>query len=520
MFRYCACPGIGQGFPHAFPRLIGCGGGVAMCQTKAFTGATVSNRVERTEGDRFRDECGVFGVLDHPEAANLTYLGLYALQHRGQESAGIVSFDQERFHSRRNMGLVADIFQKKDFRRLAGRQAIGHVRYSTSGESGLRNCQPFAYEYAHGGIAMCHNGNITNAPRLRRELESRGSIFQSTSDTEVLIHLVALSKGETTEERLREAVGQLQGGFSLLVLTEDKLIGIRDRHGIRPLVLGQLDGVWVLASETCAFDLIGARYIRDVRPGEMVVIRESGLESHRLLEDASPRFCVFEYVYFARPDSTLEGVNVYQARYGIGEQLAREAPADADMVVPVPDSGVPPAMGFSAYSGIPLQMGLIRNHYVGRTFIEPRQSIRNFGVKLKLNANPSVIRGKRVVLVDDSIVRGTTSRKIVDMVRAAGASEIHMRISSPPTKHSCFYGIDTPSAGELMANRMTQEEMCRAIGADSLAFVSREGLYRAIDRPCESHCDACFSGEYPVPVSRDQHRQPPSLLRFHSKKHG
>ncbi len=470
------------------------------------------------EDDHFRDECGVFGVLDHPEAANLTYLGLYALQHRGQESAGIVSFDEKRFHSRRNMGLVADCFQKKDFRRLAGRQAIGHVRYSTSGESGLRNCQPFAYEYAHGGIAMCHNGNITNAPELRYTLEQQGAIFQSTSDTEVLIHLVARSEGDTTEARLADAVPRLEGGFSLLVLTEDKLIGIRDRHGIRPLMLGQLNDSWVLASESCAFDLIGAKYIRDIRPGEMVVIRKSGLTSHQLIEEASSRFCVFEYVYFARPDSVLEGVSVYQARYGIGEQLADESPVEADMVIPVPDSGVPPAMGFAACSGIPLQMGLIRNHYVGRTFIEPRQSIRNFGVKLKLNATPAVIRGKRVVLVDDSIVRGTTSRKIVDMVRAAGASEIHMRISSPPTRHSCYYGIDTPSPEELMANRMTQEEMCRAIGADSLAFVSRAGLYRAIQKPCEVHCDACFSGDYPVPVDACQRQQQPSLLRFHSKK--
>jgi len=471
-----------------------------------------------TANDGFHDECGVFGVLDHPEASNLTYLGLYAQQHRGQESAGIVSYDGDQFINRRGMGMVADIFQKKDIKRLSGRLAIGHVRYSTSGESGLRNCQPFSYEYAHGGIAMCHNGNIINARLLRRELEETGSIFQSTSDTEVLIHLVAKSRSDTTEGRLKEAVSRLQGGFSLLVLTEDKLIGVRDRNGIRPLVLGQLDGVWVLASETCAFDLIGAHYVRDVEPGEMVVIRKTGLESHKILDNASLRFCVFEYVYFARPDSNLEGVNVYQARYGIGEQLAEESPAEADMVIPVPDSGVPPAMGFAARSGIPLQMGLIRNHYVGRTFIEPRQSIRNFGVKLKLNANAAMIRGKRVVLVDDSIVRGTTSRKIVEMVRAAGASEIHIRISSPPTRHSCFYGIDTPSDSELMANRMTQDEMCRAIGADSLEFVSRDGLYRAIKRPCEVHCDACFSGDYPVPIKGIDRSNPPSLLRFHSKK--
>ncbi len=472
----------------------------------------------KTDDDGFHDECGVFGVLDHPEAANVTYLGLYAQQHRGQESAGIISYDGEQFINHRRMGLIADIFQKKDIKRLSGRLAIGHVRYSTSGASGIRNCQPFSYEYAHGGIAMCHNGNIVNAQGLRKNLEKIGSIFQSTSDTEVLIHLVARSDKTTTEGRLTEGVNQLQGGFSILVLTEDKLIGIRDRNGIRPLVLGELDGAWVLASETCAFDLIGANYVRDVKAGEMVVIRKSGLTSHQIFDKPELRFCVFEYVYFARPDSTLEGVNVYQARYGIGEQLAKESPVDADMVIPVPDSGVPPAMGFAAYSGIPLQMGLIRNHYVGRTFIEPRQSIRNFGVKLKLNANAAMIRGKRVVLVDDSIVRGTTSRKIVEMVRAAGASEIHMRISSPPTKHSCFYGIDTPSDHELMANRMKQDEMCRAIGADSLAFVSREGLYTAIDRPCSVHCDACFSGDYPVPIEGIDRKTQPSVLRFHRTK--
>lgn len=476
------------------------------------------NGSDRESHDGFHDECGLFGVLNHTEAANLTYLGLYSQQHRGQESAGIVTYDGERFNSRRGMGLVADVFQKKDIKRLSGHSAIGHVRYSTAGASGIRNCQPFSYEYAHGGIAMCHNGNIINALALRKELEQAGSIFQSNSDTEVLIHLVAKSKELTTEKRLKDSVSRLEGGFSLLVLTEDKLIGIRDRHGIRPLVLGQLNGAWVLASETCAFDLIGAKYVRDVQPGEMVVIRESRLESHMLLENAASRFCVFEYVYFARPDSTLEGVNVYQARYRIGKELAEESHIDADMVIPVPDSGVPPAMGFAAHSGIPLQMGLIRNHYVGRTFIEPRQSIRNFGVKLKLNANTEVIRGKRVILVDDSIVRGTTSRKIVEMVRAAGASEIHMRISSPPTRNSCFYGINTPSNEELIANQMNLEEICQAIGADSLAYVSREGLFRAIQRPCELHCDACFSGDYPVSIDDINREHPPSKLRFHSKK--
>ena len=467
--------------------------------------------------DHFHDECGVFGVFNHTEAANLTYLGLYAQQHRGQESAGIVSTDEHNFYTHRGMGLVADIFKKSDIKTLSGNHSIGHVRYSTSGESGLRNCQPFSYEYAHGGIAMCHNGNIVNAPELRVQLEKKGSIFHSTSDTEVLIHLVARSSAASMKERLAAAVSKLSGGFSLLVLGEERLVGLRDQHGIRPLVLGQLDGAYVLASETCAFDLIGATYIRDVEPGEMVVIDKNGLESLHPFQSTAGKFCVFEYVYFARPDSTLEGVNVYQARYQIGVELAKEAPAAADLVIPVPDSGVPPAMGFAEQAGIPFQMGLIRNHYVGRTFIEPRQSIRNFGVKLKLNPNRKLIEGKSVVLVDDSIVRGTTSRKIVEMVRAAGAREIHMRISSPPTKHSCFYGVDTPDAAELMANKMDLEEMRKAIGADSLAFVSFDGMYKAVGKPRGLHCDACFSGEYPVAVEKQRSPQM-SLLRIRNNR--
>ncbi len=472
---------------------------------------------EHEGDDHFHDECGVFGVYNNPEAANLTYLGLYAQQHRGQESAGIVSTDGHSFNSHRGMGLVADIFKKSDIAMLTGKSSIGHVRYSTSGESGLRNCQPFSFEYSHGGIAMCHNGNIVNASELRKELEKDGSIFQSTSDTEVLIHLVAKSKAPVTRERLAEALNRLEGGFSLLVLTESSLFGVRDKNGIRPLVLGELDGSYVLASETCAFDLIGATYVRDIEPGEMVLIDKYGIQSLRPLENPAPKFCVFEYVYFARPDSNLEGVNVYKARYQIGVELAKESPAEADIVVPVPDSGVPPAMGYAEASGIPFQMGLIRNHYVGRTFIEPQQAIRNFGVKLKLNPNRKLIEGKRVVLVDDSIVRGTTSRKIVEMVRAAGASEVHMRISSPPTKFSCFYGIDTPDADELLANKMDLDEMCEAINADSLAFVSSDGMYRAVGRPRNVHCDACFSGDYPVSI--DGPRSPQlSLLRFFSRK--
>ncbi len=467
--------------------------------------------------DHFHDECGVFGVFGHPEAANLTYLGLYAMQHRGQESAGIVSTDGHNFYNHKGMGLVADIFQKSDIAQLIGRNSIGHVRYSTSGDSALRNCQPFMYEYAHGGIALCHNGNIVNAPDIRHELEKGGSIFQSTSDTEVVMHLIARSSAPTMKERVADAARQLAGGFSLLVLVEKRLVGLRDPNGIRPLVLGKLGENWVLASETCAFDLIGAKFIRDVEPGEMVVIEGNDIESLYPFKSSTPKFCVFEYVYFARPDSTLEGVNVYNARYKIGMELAKESPAEADLVVPVPDSGVPPAMGYAEASGIPFQMGLIRNHYVGRTFIEPQQSIRNFGVKLKLNANRSLIEGKRVVLVDDSIVRGTTSRKIVEMVRAAGAAEIHMRISSPPTKHSCFYGIDTPNAEELMANKMSIDEMCKAIGADSLSFVSFEGMYHAVGKPAEMHCDACFSGNYPVAIEKP-HSPQLSLLRYFTRK--
>ncbi|MDQ6988282.1 MAG: amidophosphoribosyltransferase [Mariprofundaceae bacterium] len=470
------------------------------------------------DDDHFRDECGVFGVLDHEEAANLTYLGLYALQHRGQESTGIVSTDGKNFNNHRGMGLVSDVYQKEDIVKLEGRSAIGHVRYSTAGDLGLRNCQPFMYQYAHGGIAMCHNGNIINADDLRTELEQDGSIFQSTSDTEVIIHLLAKSKGDSTRERLAEAVQRLKGGFSVLLMTENRMFGVRDPNGIRPLVLGKLDGSWVLASETCAFDLVGADFVRDVKPGELVVIDDDGsLRTFSPFTNPSPRFCVFEYVYFARPDSNLEGVNFYQARYNIGVELAKESPVDADLVIPVPDSGVPPAMGYALETGIPFQMGLIRNHYVGRTFIEPKQSIRNFGVKLKLNPNRKMIKGKRVVLVDDSIVRGTTSRKIVEMVRAAGAAEIHMRISSPPTKNSCFYGINTPDSEELMANRMDLAEMCKAIGADSLAFVSNDGLFRAVGKPRESHCDACFSGDYPVPIERKRSPQL-SLLRFFDKR--
>ncbi|MDQ6961788.1 MAG: amidophosphoribosyltransferase [Mariprofundaceae bacterium] len=471
----------------------------------------------KIDDDHFHDECGVFGVFNRKESSNLVYLGLYALQHRGQESAGIVSTDGTTFHSHRDMGLVADVFKKRDIARLRGKHSIGHVRYSTSGESDTRNCQPFTFEYVHGGISMCHNGNIINAASLRTELEKAGSIFNSTSDTEVFMHLIARSSGKTTQERVSEAAQPLRGAFSVLLLTEDKMIGLRDPNGIRPLVLAKLEDGWILSSETCALDLIGAEYIRDVAPGEMVLIDNNGVQSFFPFEQkAEKRFCVFEYIYFARPDSTLENINVYQARYNIGCELARESQVDADIVVAIPDSGTPPAIGYANISGIPFHQGLIRNHYVGRTFIEPKQSIRHFGVKLKLNASRTLIKGKRIVLVDDSIVRGTTSRKIVEMVRQAGAKEVHMRISSPPTKHSCFYGINTPDESELLANNKTLEEMCTDIGADSLAFISFDGLYRAVGQSRDSHCDACFSGNYPVPLNqRTECKQ--SVLKFYNK---
>ncbi len=467
--------------------------------------------------DRFMDECGVVGVFGHPEAANLVYLGLYALQHRGQESAGIVATDGRKFSSHRGMGRVASVFRKRDLEGLRGPHAIGHVRYSTSGDSSLRNAQPFSFEYRHGGLALCHNGNLVNAGKIRAQLEREGSIFQTTSDTEVLMHLIAKSQAETHEDRLADALHAVRGAFSLLVLVGDRLIAVRDRFGIRPLVLGKLDDAWIVASETCAFDLIGARFVRDLEPGEMLTIHEEGLTSRKLWPDARNRFCVFEYVYFARPDSTLEGINVYAARIRMGKVLAQEAPASADLVCPVPDSGTAAAIGYAQASGIPFGMGLIRNHYVGRTFIEPKQSIRNFGVRLKLNPVREVLAGKRVVLVDDSVVRGTTSRKIVEMVRQAGAREVHLRIASPPTRHSCFYGIDTPTEEELLANRMDIAEMARALGVDSLAFLSLEGLYQALGRARDAHCDACFSGEYPVPPGE---RTPPqlSLLKLSTRE--
>ena len=454
--------------------------------------------------DHFHDECGVFGIFGRQDAAAIVTLGLHALQHRGQEAAGIVSYDGAQFHVERHVGLIGDTFTKQSvLDRLPGSRAIGHTRYATTGGAGLRNVQPFFAELAEGGLAIAHNGNITNALTIQRTLQKQGSIFSSTSDTETILHLIATSKQRDTNARFIEAVRQLEGAFSLVALTAKKMIGCRDPLGIRPLVLGDLDGAWILASETCALDIIGARFVRDIKPGEMVVVTSKGIDSLFPFEPVKPRFCIFEYVYFARPDSTIEGRNVYDARKRIGMELAHESPVEADIVVPVPDSGTPAAIGFSQAAGIPFELGIIRNHYVGRTFISPGDSIRHMGVKLKHNANRRMIEGKRVVLVDDSIVRGTTSQKIVQMVRDAGAKEVHMRIASPPTRASCFYGVDTPEKSKLLASRMSIEEMSEFIRVDSLGFLSLEGLYRAVgetgrDAEQPQFCDACFSTEYPT----------------------
>ncbi|MDF7674241.1 amidophosphoribosyltransferase [Acetobacteraceae bacterium ESL0709] len=467
--------------------------------------------------NRPHEECGVFGVWGMPDAAALVALGLHALQHRGQESAGIVSFDGEGFYQHRGLGLVGEVFADSAvIASLPGCSAIGHNRYATTGGMHLRNVQPFYADYAFGGLAVAHNGNLTNAATLRKVLVNRGCIFQSTTDTEVFVHLIAISLYSTVVERLIDAAKQVKGAYSLIALTPDNgLIGMRDPLGVRPLVLGRVPGYeaenggWVLASETCALDIIGADFVRDIEPGEMVVINNKGIESIRPFGETGRRFCVFEYIYFARPDSVLEERSVYTSRTRIGAELARESAVEADVIVPVPDSGVPSAIGYAKESGIPFELGIIRNHYVGRTFIEPTDQIRHLGVKMKHSANRTVLAGKRVILVDDSIVRGTTSRKIVDMVRAAGAREVHMRITSPPTKHPCFYGIDTPDESKLLAATHTLEEMQEAIGVDSLAFISFDGLYRALNYPGREearhhYCDACFSGDYPISlVDRD-----------------
>jgi amidophosphoribosyltransferase len=458
------------------------------------------------DDDHLREECGVFGVYGHTEAGALAALGLHALQHRGQEAAGIVVYDGEQFHAHRGMGHVGENFSSKEvIGKLKGHSAIGHVRYATTGEVAMRNVQPLFADFEFGGLAICHNGNLTNSYHLRRQLVRRGSLFQSTSDTEVIVHLIATSLKHTVEERMVDALRQVEGAYSLVALTQDGVIGVRDPLGVRPLVLGKLGDAWILASESCALDIIGADFVRDVEPGELVTLNALGVQSSRPFERVKQRFCVFEYIYFARPDSVVDGVSVYEVRKRIGAELARESHVAADMVIPVPDSGVPAALGYAEESGLPFELGIIRNHYVGRTFIEPTDQIRHLGVKLKHNANRVKIAGKRVVLVDDSIVRGTTSTKIVEMVRQAGAREVHMRVSSPPTSHSCFYGIATPERDKLLASRMDVAEMARFIGADSLAFISIDGLYRATgekrrDPAQPKFCDACFTGNYPIPL--------------------
>ncbi len=458
--------------------------------------------------DKFHEECGVVGVFGHPEAATLAYLSLYALQHRGQESAGIVASNGEALISHRGMGHVADIFGADILARLEGRLAIGHNRYSTSGSTVLKNCQPFVVEWAQGALAISHNGNLVNADELRAKLEARGSIFQSNVDSEVVIHLIAASQETTLVARITDALSQVRGAYSLVFLTEDQIIAARDPDGFRPLVMGRLGESIVVASETCALDLVDAKYEREIAPGELVVISARGVESHRPFPPRPAHHCVFEYVYFARPDSFVFGRNVYEVRKELGRQLARESHVPADIVIPVPDSGVPAAIGYAEEAGIPFEMGLIRNHYVGRTFIEPSSSIRHFGVKVKLNALREVLKGKRVVVVDDSIVRGTTSRKLVQMIRQAGAHEVHMRISSPPTTNPCFYGIDTPTREELIASSHSSEEIREYLGANSLAYLSERGLYGFVNGRSGSFCDACFTGRYPIAPGEDQrHRQ-------------
>ncbi len=456
------------------------------------------------DDDKPREECGLFGIYNSADAAAHAALGLHALQHRGQEAAGIVSFDGERFHNERELGLVGDIFgDPAVIRRLKGNAAVGHVRYSTTGETIKRNIQPLFAELDCGGFAVGHNGNLTNGRALRRQLVRQGCLFQSTTDTEVIIGLMAASKQPGVVDKLIDAVRQVEGAYSLVALTDRGVIGLRDPLGVRPLVMGRLGEAWILTSETCALDIIGAEYVRDIEPGELVVLGQGGPKSLRPFPPAPRRFCIFEHIYFARPDSVVEGMSVYDARTRIGRELARESHVPADVVIPVPDSGVPAAIGYAAESATPFELGIIRNHYVGRTFIEPTDHIRHLGVKLKHNANRARIAGKRVVLVDDSIVRGTTSTKIVEMVRNAGATQVHMRISSPPTTHSCFYGIDTPERDKLLAARHDVNEMARLIGVDSLAFISIDGLYRAMGLPGRDprrpqFCDACFTGDYPI----------------------
>ncbi len=442
--------------------------------------------------------CGIFGIFNHPEASNHTYLGLYALQHRGQESAGIASSDGKKLYHYRQMGLVSEIFSSDIIKRLSGKSAIGHVRYSTTGTSELKNAQPFVVDYARGTIAIAHNGNLTNASLIRNELEQEGSIFQSNMDTEVIIHLIARSKERTFIERTIDALNKVEGAYSLLLLTEREMVAIRDPLGFRPLVLGQLKGHPVVASETCAFDLIGAKFVREIEPGEFILFDNDGIHSFKPFPPGPTHQCIFEFIYFARPDSFLFGRNVYNVRKSFGQQLAREAPAKADMVVPIPDSGIPATIGYASESKIPLELGMIRNHYIGRTFIEPEQRIRHFGVKIKLNPIKELLKGKRIVTIDDSIVRATTSKKINKMFRYVGAKEIHVRISSPPITHPCFFGIDTPRRSELIASSMSVKEIMKFINASSLNYLSLEGLKECVKGEEENFCYACFTGDYPI----------------------
>jgi amidophosphoribosyltransferase len=444
--------------------------------------------------------CGIFGIYNHTEASNLAYLGLYALQHRGQESAGIVSSDNRQLHHYRQMGLVSEIFSKETLKRLSGRNAIGHVRYSTAGSSELKNAQPFVVDYHRGSLAIAHNGNLTNASFIKSELESRGSIFQSNMDTEVIVHLIARFKEKNIVERTVHALKQMEGAYSLLILTEREMIVARDPFGFRPMALGQLKEAHVVASETCAFDLIGAKFVREIEPGEIILINEEGIKSFKPFSPKQRHQCIFEFIYFARPDSFLFNRNVYEVRKSFGAQLAKESSVDVDMVVPIPDSGFPAALGYAAQSGIPLELGMIRNHYVGRTFIEPEQRIRHFGVKIKLNPVKGLLKGKRIITVDDSIVRATTSRKINKMFRNAEAKEVHVRISSPPITHPCFFGIDTPKRPELIASFHNLKEIQKFINATSLNYLSLEGLKKCMKEDAESYCYACFTGNYPIPI--------------------
>ena len=474
------------------------------------------------DGDTLREECGIFGVYGHPDASALVALGLHALQHRGQEAAGIVSYDQKQFHAERRMGLVSEHFTKSNvIDNLPGNSAVGHVRYSTTGGTILRNVQPLFADLTGGGFAIAHNGNLTNALTLRNELVKQGAIFQSTGDTETILQLVARSKRGNTLSRLIDALFQIEGAYSLVIMTNKKLIGVRDPLGIRPLVIGQLNGKYILASETCALDIIDATFVREVENGEIVVITQDGIESIKPFPPVKPRPCIFEYIYFARPDSVAGGLSVYECRKSFGRQLATESHMDADLVIPVPDSGVPAAIGYAEASNTPFELGIIRNHYVGRTFIEPTQTIRAFSVKLKHNANRLLVDKKRVILIDDSIVRGTTSIKIVQMMREAGATEVHMRIAAPPIRHPDFYGIDTPVEDQLLAANNSLDEMCEFIGADSLAFLSVDGLYKAMghengrDNDNPAYTDHCFTGDYPTQLQdqkNDERIQQLSLL--------